>query len=157
MHLKLFGLTLVAAITSVVSPAAAQEREWTIDQTDSDAFLLFGTPGTDDVGVSFWCKIGGKRVKLFVADAARTKPATGKRSTMKLLANQQAFSLPAQLGRQANHDHYSAETDIALGGKVLQALSVSTQFEIEFPSQNTIFPFDSDNVAAFQRVCSGGR
>lgn len=50
--------------------AHAQEREWLLDAADEDAFLVFGVPETDDVGVSLWCKIGSGKVKLFFPEGS---------------------------------------------------------------------------------------
>ena len=49
--------------------AFAQEREWTFDTNDEDAFLTFGVPETDDVGVSFWCKMQSGEARVFLPEA----------------------------------------------------------------------------------------
>jgi hypothetical protein len=46
--------------------ACAQERQWAFDSGDSEAFLIFGVPETDDVGVSFWCRKGSGQIQMFI-------------------------------------------------------------------------------------------
>lgn len=59
-------LTHVAiALLAFASSAQAQERQWSLDASGEDAFLVFGVPETDDIGLSFWCKIGSGSVSMF--------------------------------------------------------------------------------------------
>ena len=46
---------MLATLVLGSAPSLAQERIWTLDQTDAEVYLVFGVPETDDVGVSFWC------------------------------------------------------------------------------------------------------
>ncbi len=61
----LFVAKLGFLATIFVQPAFAQEREWLLDAVEEDVFLVFGVPDTNDVGVSFWCKIGTGVVSVF--------------------------------------------------------------------------------------------
>jgi hypothetical protein len=56
-----------SAVTALflLSAAEAQERQWSLDASVEDAFLVLGVPETDDIGLSFWCKIGTGSVTLF--------------------------------------------------------------------------------------------
>lgn len=53
------------AFLAAVSSVQAQERQWSLDASGEDAFLVFGVPETDDVGLSFWCKIGSGTASMF--------------------------------------------------------------------------------------------
>ena len=53
-HRLLLTVSLIAAATA---STAAQERQWTLDASDEDAYLIFGVPESDDVGLSLWCPI----------------------------------------------------------------------------------------------------
>lgn len=57
MHrsLAFFVVISLAAGSLVCSPAKAQEREWSLDASDQEAYLIFGVADSDDVGVSLWC------------------------------------------------------------------------------------------------------
>ena len=51
-------LSMLFAIGLLAGAAHAQEREWMLDASDEDAYLIFGVPETDDGGISLWCRIG---------------------------------------------------------------------------------------------------
>ena len=59
-------LSTFIALAMLAGTAHAQEREWVLDTSDEDAYLIFGVPDSDDVGVSLWCPIGRGVVNLFV-------------------------------------------------------------------------------------------
>ena len=61
--------TTVLALAAFSSPVLAQEREWAFDTGEADAYLVFGVPETDDVGVSFWCTIGSGEIRVFFPEA----------------------------------------------------------------------------------------
>ncbi|MDO8353983.1 MAG: hypothetical protein Q7T14_11020, partial [Aestuariivirga sp.] len=50
----------------------AQERVWTLDQTDAEVYLVFGVPETDEVGVSFWCTQQSGIVRLYFHESDPT-------------------------------------------------------------------------------------
>jgi hypothetical protein len=56
------------ALMITATASLAQERQWTMDVTETDAFMVFGVPETDDVGVSFWCTLGTPKIKIFVPE-----------------------------------------------------------------------------------------
>ena len=45
-----------------------------LDTASEDAFLVFGVPESDDVGVSFWCRIGSNRIKIFFPEGSSDLP-----------------------------------------------------------------------------------
>ena len=59
-------LIILAILVLGSTLALAQERIWNLDQTDQEAYLVFGVPETDDVGVSFWCTLQSGIVKIYV-------------------------------------------------------------------------------------------
>ena len=61
-------LIILAALMLGPTLAMAQERIWNLDQTDQEAYLVFGVPETDDVGVSFWCTLQSGIVKFYVPE-----------------------------------------------------------------------------------------
>ncbi|NJM29490.1 MAG: hypothetical protein HC855_04715 [Rhizobiales bacterium] len=58
-----------------VGATSAQERQWAFDFGDTEAFLIFGVPETDDVGVSFWCRKGSGTIQMFVPGTDPSLPA----------------------------------------------------------------------------------
>ena len=57
-------LIVLATLVLGSGLSLAQERIWTLDQTDAEVYLVFGVPETDDVGVSFWCTQQSGIVKI---------------------------------------------------------------------------------------------
>jgi hypothetical protein len=136
-------------------PAVAQEREWNVDATQDDAYLIFGTPGTDDVGTSFLCKVGQRRVTLFVADALPSRFAFNPSMPMVLSANEEDISLRARLSKDAVNGRISAEADMVLDGRTLSELSKADHFSVSIRGHRTSFPFDPEKVAEFRKACVG--
>ena len=50
------SLALLLALGLASGAAHAQERDWALDASDQEAYLIFGVSDTDDVGVSLWCR-----------------------------------------------------------------------------------------------------
>ena len=46
--------------------ALAQEREWTLDASEQESYLIFGVADSDDVGLSLWCPNHKGIVNLYV-------------------------------------------------------------------------------------------
>jgi hypothetical protein len=65
--LVLKALLAHAALALLLTMAAAhgQERQWSLDASGEDDFLVFGVADTDDVGLSFWCGIGAGSANMF--------------------------------------------------------------------------------------------
>jgi hypothetical protein len=68
MRGHVFRITMVAALSlgSAAPIVLAQEREWNFNTGDEEAYLVFGVPESDDVGVSFWCTIGRGDIGIFL-------------------------------------------------------------------------------------------
>src|SRR5262249_43377919 len=67
-HMVIRVVSAVIVMLAATS-AFAQERQWVFDTNDEDAFLTFGVPETDDVGISFWCKIQSGEARVFLPEA----------------------------------------------------------------------------------------
>ncbi len=65
-------LSVFLAALALAGPVMAQERQWTLDASDQDAYLVFGVPDTDDVGISLWCPIRQGVVNLYLPQGPET-------------------------------------------------------------------------------------
>src|SRR5262245_21553045 len=74
MKVSRFSPILALGLSLLVGAACAQEREWSFDTGEEDAYLIFGVPETDDVGVSFWCTIGMGEIRIFIPEAGEKLP-----------------------------------------------------------------------------------
>ncbi len=68
-------LSMLFALGLLLAGAAhAQERDWMLDASEEDAYLIFGVPESDDVGVSLWCRIGKGAVNLYMPVPTKLMP-----------------------------------------------------------------------------------
>src|SRR5262245_60489809 len=84
----------VAAIMSAAT-VFAQEREWSWGTSETEAYLVFGVPESEDVGISFWCPQGNTEIRIFIADA-NVKLAPDIATTIEFVAGDKKFSVPAR-------------------------------------------------------------
>ena len=132
--------------------AMAQERIWNLDRTDQEAFLVFGVPETDDVGVSFWCILQSGIVKFYVPEtdpdlklaesidfelavAAKTYPLKGKTSV-----NEEAGTI-------------SLETELKTSDPVFSDLQEANHFSVKVGASNNVFPLGEADFASLLDAC----
>ena len=139
----------VAVLIGLASPAVAQEREWSLGSSGDDVFLAFGVPETADIGVSFWCKIGGTDVSLF---APLPGPST---DTLKVAldVSGHAYDLHAKISDG------SIEAALKPQGDVVAALKTADRFALTIGEHKTTFPLagaDFDGLLAMCADKAGG-
>ena len=61
----IFAALLLSFFNSV---AFAQERVWSLDTPANQAYLIFGVPDTEDVGLSLWCEVGKGQMALYIPE-----------------------------------------------------------------------------------------
>lgn len=149
----LLRLLIILTALGLGSPlSVAQERIWNLDQTDQEAFLVFGVPETDDVGVSFWCTLQSGIVKFYVPEtdpdlkladsvsfelavAAKTYPLKGKTSV-----NEEAGTI-------------SLETELKTSDPVFSDLQEANHFSIKVGASNHVFPLGEADFASLLEAC----
>ena len=140
------------ALATLVSPAAAQEREWLLDAADEDAFLVFGVPETDDVGVSLWCKIGSDKVKLFFPDGSPSlAPDTKADFKISIDGKEHVFN-----GTTTANDMTGAtsiESELSADDGLFAELQKADRFTATIGSHNTTFPLIEAGLENLLRLC----
>lgn len=145
-------LLLVIAMTLSSNAVLAQEREWTLDTADSDAFLVFGVAESDDVGVSFWCTIGSRKLKIFVPDgSADLAPNITAPFVVKI--GEKTFTLPGRTSANEMSGETSIETDLSTDDPAIKALETADRFSVTAASHTTVFPLADANLAGLLRLC----
>jgi hypothetical protein len=144
--------TVLLFIAAASTACNSQEREWSWDQTDDDAFLVFGTPNTDDVGVSFWCKLGSGQIKLFAARPADQKitAETGK-ILVRIAAADFVFAANPTESQDASPS--SVETQIDVNHPLFTSLKNADFFTVTLGRHSTSIPLVDANIAALLRNC----
>ncbi len=145
------ALSLALALLCI-NPAAAQERQWGLQMTDDDAYLMFGVPDTDDVGLSLWCRIGSGRMSLFLP--VRGKARAGQRLPLRLSAGGKTYRLRAKVTRDENSGKLDAEADLGRLSVIPKALAGATSVRLRLNGAEAAFPLAEADVAGLLAVCA---
>lgn len=145
-------LLSVSLVTGFSASAAAQERQWSLDAGDEDAYLIFGVPESDDVGVSLWCTIRSGEISLFVPEADPTlKPGTTVPFT--ITAGATVVELKGETTANEEAGSTSLETKIPESSPIFAALTGADRFKIKVGSEENIFPLIDADVAGLLELC----
>jgi hypothetical protein len=150
----IFRRFAVAAIlvTTLTSLSAAQERQWMLDTNDTESYLIFGVPETDDVGVSFWCTLRSGRVKLFVPEAGPGL-TVGNDVNFKLQAGEESFGLTGRVSANEEAASTSIEAEFGAGEPILAALEATDRFALEIAGERRVFPLIDADLESFLSLC----
>jgi hypothetical protein len=133
-------------------PSLAQERIWTLDQTDAEVYLVFGVPETDDVGVSFWCTQQSGIVKLYFPESdPKLKPA--EEVNFKLEVSAKIFPLKGKTAFNEESTGTSLEAELKTTDPVFAALQTANRFAVKIGSSNHVFPVGEADFPTFLDVC----
>lgn len=134
--------------------ALAQEREWTLDASDQEAYLIFGVADSDDVGVSLWCPLKKGLVNLFVP---RPTPELAKLErhkvplTLKVGSEAETFGAKIDLNREAANS--SVEVEMPADSKLLKAMATTDRFSVTVGGEDVVFPLYDADVPALLDLC----
>ena len=145
----LLSISLIAGFST---SAAAQERQWTLDAGDEDAYLIFGVPESDDVGISFWCTIQSGEISIFVPEADPTmKP--GITVPFTITAGKTTAKLRGKTTANEEAESISLETKIADSNPIFAAMKQVDRFKVKVGSEENIFPLIDADVARLLALC----
>ena len=145
----LLALSLIAVGSAT---AMAQERQWTLDVSDTDAYLVFGVPESDDVGVSFWCTLRTGTITLFVPETdAKLKAKRGVR--FSLTAADKIFQLKGQTTANEEAASISIEAKLATADPVFASLRKADRFKLNVGGEEIIYPLVEADFAGLLESC----
>ncbi len=147
MIARLFFILLLTA-----TAASAQERQWFLDSTEDDAYLIFGVPDSDDVGISFWCTMQSGEVRLFIpeTDAALKAELT---LDFTIEAGTEKFSLTGRTMANEEAGSTSVETTLTASAPLFAALQKSDRFTVRAGASQIIYPLTDADLEGLIRVC----
>ncbi len=146
----IFSISMIAVLLPGV--ACAQEREWILDAAEDDAFLVFGVPETDDVGVSFWCKIGSGKIKIFFPEGSpELKPDTT--ANFKIVIDGKESSLSGQATANEMTGATSIEVELPLDDPLVGTLQKADRFSAEIGGHTMVFPLLESDLGGLLRLC----
>ena len=139
--------------TLVPSLASAQEREWSFDTGEEDAYLVFGVPQTDDVGVSFWCTIGAAEIKIFLPEAV-SPPAPSRPAKMDFEVEGKHYPANGETSANEEAGTTSVETHLESGNPFFAALLSADRFSVKVDKEKSTSRWAGADFESLIRVCS---
>lgn len=145
---------LLAALAVVLAAGVvtAQERQWTLDAGDQDAYLIFGVPDSDDVGVSLWCPVRQGVVNIFMP-AVGESLATGKEVTMTVTAEDQSAEFPGKTEENLDAGVSSVEGQLPADHPIFKTLVKTDRFHIKAGGEDQVFPLVEADLASLIELC----
>jgi formylmethanofuran dehydrogenase subunit E-like metal-binding protein len=131
--------------------AIAQEREWSWDMTDEDAYLVFGTPNTDDVGISFWCKMGSGKIKVFVPSTTTKKNSTKEKITFAIEGD--SYALNGEVEPSEDMSVAIVETETNWDHPLFSKLTSADVVSVTVAGHESRFPLVEANLQDLMKVC----
>lgn len=143
---------MLAALVLGSTPSLAQERIWTLDQTDAEVYLVFGVPETDDVGVSFWCTQQSGIVRLYVPESdPQLKPAVEVNFELEVAAK--TYPLKGKTAFNEESTGTSLEAELKTTDPMFAALQEANHFAVKVGSTSHVFPLGEADFSTFLDVC----
>jgi hypothetical protein len=139
-------------LTFISGTAFSQEREWQLDATDQDAFLVFGVPQSDDVGVSFWCKLGSKRLKV-MAPVIRGRVKNNSNIPVVVQVGGKDFALNGRTAVGAKGTEDSVEAETQAKGPLIEALQSSDRFSVKVGGHQATYPLLDADLPGLLKLC----
>jgi len=132
--------------------AAAQERLWSLDRGDEDAYLVFGVPETDDVGISFWCMMGTGEINIFLPEADSAMEA-GKTISFSMIAGELVAELEGKTTANEEAGAVSLEAKVSDGEPIFAALKEADRFKVRLGKEEYVYPLTDADIAGLLKLC----
>lgn len=146
-------LISVLAFTCCTTLALAQERQWSLDASDREAYLVFGVPETDDVGLSFWCEIGTGKISIY-EPVSHKLLKRDKKIRIDLSVDDQKFNIVAKATYSAETQSASLEAMVDVDGTVMAAVQRAQTIGVKALGHKSNYPLFDADVGGLLRVCS---
>jgi hypothetical protein len=146
------SVLIAAAMLATALPAAAQERQWSLDATDQDAFLVFGVPETEDVGLSFWCAIQSGKSKIFLP-SANERLTPGHSGAMSIMAGDVTAKLEGTVSQNDETGAPSLEAEIPTSHPLFAALRKADRMHITVLGEDHAFPLADADFDGLLKLC----
>ncbi len=143
---------MCAVLLLASSPALAQEREWTLDASEDEAFMIFGVPETDDVGVSFWCALRSGEVRMFIPEASESLAANTS-VDIDLKVGGKDFRFKASTMPNEEAGSISTESLIPVTDPFFAALRDVDSFTVKVAGETLAFPLAGADLRGLLEAC----
>ena len=147
-------MLLMIALGLMAGKALAQEREWSLDASDEEAYLIFGVADTEDVGVSLWCPLRKGVVSLFVPEPTEDLEKL-KRKTLPVTvkAGTETATFAGKVDINPDTPASSVEIQIPVTHPLLVAMQSADRFDVKVDKAEVVFPLYDADVAGLLDLC----
>lgn len=145
-------LSGLAGLAILAAAAHAQERQWVLDATDQDAFLVFGVPESDDAGFSIWCTIQSGKAKIFLPEAS-SRLTLGKPGTMELVAGDVSVKLQGETSTNEEAGTVSLEAEVETANPIFTAMEKADRLKVHVEGEEQVFPLIDADVEGLLKLC----
>lgn len=149
MAQRLFPLMIIGLLAT---SAAAQERQWMLDASGEDAYLVFGVPESDDVGISLWCPVQGGEVNIYLPSAPKGI-TSGQQIMVTVSTDETSFDLMGRAQSADDGTGSSIEVTIPTDHPLLGALIEADRFRLKVAGEETVFPAYEADFAGLMALC----
>lgn len=142
------------ALLSAAHYAVAQEREWTLNASDKEAFLVFGVPDTDDVGLSLWCEIGTNKLSVFVNNIGG-QLKQNQTTNMAIDVDGKKYFIKAKAAVDKLGRSQSLEGQIPANDPFLKSAENGTSLKTKIQGHTNTYPLIDADITGLLRTCAG--
>lgn len=147
-------LPVIFLLGFMAGAAHAQEREWALDASDEEAYLIFGVPDTDDVGVSLWCPVGKGLVNLYLPMSTSEIPKSNDKSApLTVTAGAQTVTFRGKADVNEEGAMSSVEAEIAVDHPLIKALLTADRFSVTSGAVEAVYPLYDADVEGLLELC----
>ncbi len=132
----------------------AQERQWSLDAADNQAFLTFGVPDTEDVGLSLWCEIGKNQMALFLPET-KAVLRIGEIVPMVITVDGVQTQLRGLAAKDAATGKMSVEATFGLKDILISRLKDAQAISVRVKNHDNNFPFTDADFSGLLATCRG--
>jgi len=136
------------------TPALAQERQWNLQSTGKQTFLIFGVPNTDDVGFSLWCEVGKNQMSAFITENQVPLKA-GESVSMLISVDGKRQALHGLVTKDAASGLLTVESKFGLKDVLISRLQGAQSLSISVKGHITALPFQDADFAGLISACKG--
>ena len=149
-----FGLFYMVLGAGSALAQATQEREWSLDSTDNQAFLVFGVPDTDDVGLSFWCEAKGGTMAVYLPEPLMALKQN-QSVPMTLSVDGSKTVLAGHAARDEASGKFTVEGKFKPSDKLFSQLKNGNSISISVKGHADTFPLADADFEGLADACSG--
>jgi len=151
------SLAVLIALGLASGAALAQERDWALDASDQEAYLIFGVADTDDVGVSLWCRTHKDIVNLYIPrPTAELERINRRKAPLVVKAGEETATFAGKIDLNRGFPSSSVEVEIPIDNPLLKALETADRFSVKIDAQEVVFPLYNADVTTLLGLCRKG-